>query len=203
MDGVGPKIGIGCCCCLTLVGIILALISIKTVEPIEYGIKYNSISKSIEEDIYTGGWYMIGPQYSFITFPATLVNIDFTNFPGAQHGPIMVKDNGGQDIQLSIALQYRLQKDNIRELYTEYQKDYEVRMINYIDSEVRDTVKSFKKDQFWADNGRSVAGEMLRKDINKRLMEKTYATCESLQIIHVGLTKAQEDGLLKTQLATQ
>ena len=159
MDGVGPKIGIGCCCCLTLVGIILALVSIKTVEPIEYGIKYNSISKTVDDEVYSGGWYMIGPQYSFITFPATLVNIDFTSFPGAQHGPISVKDAGGQDIDLQISVQYRLQKDKIHELYTEYQKDYEVRMINYIDSEVRDTVKAFAKDQFWANNGRKAAGD--------------------------------------------
>lgn len=198
-----PKIGIGCCCCLTIVGIILTLVSIKTVEPIEYGIKYNSISKTVDDQVFTGGWYMIGPQYSFITFPSTLQNIDFTTFPNAQHGPINVKDSGGQDIQLSISVQYRLQKEKIHDLYTEYQKDYEVRMINYIDSEVRDTVKAFAKDQFWANDGRKAAGEMLRKDINKRLLEKTYATCESLQIIHVGLTQAQEDGLLKTQLATQ
>ena len=149
MDGLGPKIGICCCCTLTLVGIILALVSIKTVEPIEYAIKYNSIGKTIEGDVYSGGWYMVGPQYSFITFPATLVNLDFTEFQGAAHGPIRTKDIGGQDILLSLSIQYRLKKDNIKDLYSEFQKDYEVRMANYIDSVVRDTVKNIPMQDFW------------------------------------------------------
>lgn len=76
-------------------------------------------------------------------------------------------------------------------------------MINYIDSEVRDTVKNFAKDQFWANDGRKKAGEDLRKAIDTRLAEKTYANVESIQIIHVGLSPTQEKGLLKTQLATQ
>ena len=61
------------------------LMSIGTVEPIEYGIVYNAITKSVNADtVYPGGWYFIGPVMSFITFPSTLVNIDFAEFDGAR-----------------------------------------------------------------------------------------------------------------------
>jgi hypothetical protein len=67
-----------------LVILIIVLISIGTVEPIEYGIVYNAISKKVDvETVYPGGWYFIGPVNSFITFPSTLVNLDFTDFPGS------------------------------------------------------------------------------------------------------------------------
>ncbi len=71
---------------LVAIGLVIAgmVWSAGTVEPIEYGLKYNTISKSVDNSyVYTGGWYLIGPMSSFISFPATNVNIDFSDFPGA------------------------------------------------------------------------------------------------------------------------
>lgn len=77
--------GIVCAVMWLLVALIVALLSIGTIEPIEYGISYNAITKSINKDtVYPGGWYFIGPFNSFITFPATSVNIDYSDFEGAQ-----------------------------------------------------------------------------------------------------------------------
>ena len=96
------------CCCgvvLSLIGLILLLVSIGTIEPIEYGISYNSISKKTDEDkVYPGGWYMIGPFTSFLTFPSTLVNIDWTYYTGAQRTPLTVRDNDGQDIRFAFSI---------------------------------------------------------------------------------------------------
>ena len=48
--GDNKACAIGCCVCLSVVGLILFLVSIATIEPIEYGIKYNSITKKTDED---------------------------------------------------------------------------------------------------------------------------------------------------------
>lgn len=59
------------CLFLFLVFIVL-LLSIGTVEPIEYGIIYNAITKTVDASrVYPGGWYFIGPINSFITFAST------------------------------------------------------------------------------------------------------------------------------------
>jgi len=72
---------IACSICAAIVILIGLLVSIGTVEPIEYGIVYNAFTKSVDPDkVYPGGWYLIGPINSFITFPATLVNMDFADF---------------------------------------------------------------------------------------------------------------------------
>ncbi len=56
---------------LGITGIIMA-VSISTVEPISYGIKYNKFSKNIaSDDVFAGGWYFIGPTNTFIQFPRT------------------------------------------------------------------------------------------------------------------------------------
>ena len=105
---------IACGICWLLVALIVMLMSIGTVEPIEYGIVYNAITKSVNADtVYPGGWYFIGPVMSFITFPSTLVNIDFSEYPDAQSKPLVVKDNDGQEIRLSFSVQYRLQQENV------------------------------------------------------------------------------------------
>ncbi len=63
-----------CCSCFALVlGIVVVAFCTATVEPIEYGLKYNTLSRNIDgsSGVYEGGWYIIGPINKFITFPRT------------------------------------------------------------------------------------------------------------------------------------
>ena len=101
--------GIGCGVCCLLTALIIVICSVGTVEPIEYGIIYNSITKKVNtEEVYSGGWYFIGPIQSFFVFPSTMVNVDFTDYPDAAHPPMEVKDSIGQTITLSFSIQYKL-----------------------------------------------------------------------------------------------
>jgi hypothetical protein len=62
--------------------LILRLKSIRAVEPIEYGVEDNAKTNSVNADtVYPGGWYFFDNVMSFITFPSTIVNIDFTEYP--------------------------------------------------------------------------------------------------------------------------
>jgi uncharacterized membrane protein len=64
--------GVVCGICWLLIVLIILLASIGTVEPIEYGIIYNAVTKKVDKTkVYPGGWYMIGPINSFITFSST------------------------------------------------------------------------------------------------------------------------------------
>ena len=86
-----------CCgCCSLVVVFIFFLACVATIEPIEYGIKYNSLTKKIDASkVYDGGWYWLSPITSFYTFPATLVNLDMTRLPGAAYGERNLKDQDG------------------------------------------------------------------------------------------------------------
>ena len=95
--------------CYIITGIVaLAIVvagliwSAGTIEPIEYGLKYNKITKTVDTSrVYTGGWYLIGPFNSFITFPSINKNIDFADYPGAQSSPYQTRAG-----QLSIVLSF-------------------------------------------------------------------------------------------------
>ena len=40
--------------------------------------------------VYEGGWYFIGPVNSFVTFPKTKQNIEFSDLPGASAEPLKI-----------------------------------------------------------------------------------------------------------------
>lgn len=192
---------IACGICWLLVALIVLLLSIGTVEPIEYGIVYNAITKSVSaETVYPGGWYFIGPVMSFITFPSTLVNIDFTEFPDAQSRPLTVKDNDGQEIRLSFSVQYRLQQENVGALYNQFQKGYEVTYISYIDSVTRKEVGNFDSTALWRD--RKASGDKIRDAINEKL-SSVFAECTNIQIINAQLSSKREESLIGTQVTKQ
>jgi len=66
-----------------------------------------------------------------------MVNIDFTDYPDAQHPPMDVKDSIGQTVTLSFSIQYKLQQENIGKLYDQYQQNYLNVFLSKIDNAVR------------------------------------------------------------------
>ena len=174
---------IGCGVCILLTTLIIVICSVGTVEPIEYGIVYNSITKTVNtEEVYAGGWYFIGPIQSFFVFPSTQQNIDFTDFPGAQSPPLEVKDSIGQTIKLTFSIQYKLQQENIGRLYHDYQQNYVNIFISKIDNAVRQKVGGFDSTEFWTN--RVEAGKTLKNAINEQLSQM-YANCTNIQIINI------------------
>lgn len=50
-----------------------------TLEPLEYGITYNMITKNIGDTVYENGRYIISPLQSFIVYPANYITIEFSD----------------------------------------------------------------------------------------------------------------------------
>ena len=97
-----------------LLGALLVLFaySFATVEPTEWAIAKNKISKQIyKDDIYEGGRYLIGPMYSFITFPATFKTIEFSDDIRYSDGEALkTRTKEGLQISLHVSFQYQLIK---------------------------------------------------------------------------------------------
>lgn len=173
--------GLYCILCVFITIIIVISVCVDTIEPTEYGIKYNSVSKKIDdENIFDNGWYFLGPTVSFQTFPKTQVNLDFNEFKGSAAAPLQVKDNIGQEIKFLFSIQYKLHKESLGKLYNYLKLDYERTFIQKIDFSVREKIGLWSEDAFWAD--RSGNTELLRKAINETLQE-LYADCVGLQVI--------------------
>ena len=50
-----------------------------TIDPLQYGLTINKITKNIGKEVYENGRYIIGPFNNFIRYPANLVTIEFSD----------------------------------------------------------------------------------------------------------------------------
>jgi hypothetical protein len=63
---------------LTLTAVFL-FVSMNSLEPLQWGITYNAITKSIGTDVYESGRYIFWPWIGFIVYPANLVTVEFSD----------------------------------------------------------------------------------------------------------------------------
>jgi len=103
---------LGCSGVLVVGLVVLLSFSFATVEPTEWAIAKNKISKQIDKDsIYEGGRHLIGPLYSFITFPATYKTIEFSDDRRYSNGEALkTSTKEGVPIYLHVSFQYQLVK---------------------------------------------------------------------------------------------
>ena len=79
------------------------------------------MSKTVDTStVYEGGWYLIGPQNSFVTYPKTKKNIEFSDLPGASAAPLKITSKNQQSLLLGISFQYQLIEDKIPQLYASF-----------------------------------------------------------------------------------
>ena len=83
---------------------------------------------------------MIGPFSTFKVFPATLVNVDWTNYEGSQYPPKTVQDALTQDVTISFSLQYKLQYENIGKIYNQFVDGYQARYASWIESAIKNEI---------------------------------------------------------------
>ena len=99
-----------CLICIGVVGLILTIIFATmwhSVEPTEYGMAYNSITKTINtEHVYDGGLYFLGFFKSFIKFPWTVIpNIEFTD-AGAKFGNPAIETRTSEGLALKLHVSF-------------------------------------------------------------------------------------------------
>ena len=96
-----------CCCSITSVVLVIsicAILSFGAVEPTQYGILYNSITKELyEEKVYGGGLQYTGLFHSLITFPAVHQTIEFSNSHDASAVELKTRTKEGLELRLHFA----------------------------------------------------------------------------------------------------
>lgn len=108
------KIWCGSMSLFSILIIVLLTLSFGAIEPTEYGILYNSISKSIDTDtVYDGGLQWVGLFNKVITYPKLQVSVEFSNNTDAEEKPLNTRTKEGLSLQLLFSFQYVLHKDSL------------------------------------------------------------------------------------------
>jgi cobyrinic acid a,c-diamide synthase len=84
-------------------------VSFGAVEPTEYGILYNQVTKQIDtENILDGGLQYIGVFNKLIAFPRSNKQVEFSDERSAQAKPLSTRTKEGLELKLHFSFLYQL-----------------------------------------------------------------------------------------------
>jgi len=188
-------------CASFFFGVLVLACSWDTVEPTEWGLKYNSLSKSITNDtIYDGGRYLVWPLHSFITFPRTIKTVEFSNRKGAQSQPLRTRTAEGLALELHISFQYKLIAKQIPALYSMSNIDYEATFVRIARDTILQAAGSYEAPKYW--ESRAKIADDMHEELNREL-QKAHANCVDLQLLRIELPGSYENSIVETQVEVQ
>ena len=172
-----------------------------TVEPTEYGMTYNSITKKAGTDhIYGGGLYFVGPFKHFIKFPATVTHIEFSDRPQRNAPPLETRTKEGLGLILHVAFQYKLHREDIPRLYKLTNVRYEETFIRQAKNIILEEASEYNAPDYWEKRGD--IGQNIARRLNETLA-RTYTSVVSFQMIQIDLPPKYEDSIVQTQVEVQ
>lgn len=199
-----PKVVAGGCCCFLVLGLVCLFMSLGSLQPTEYGLRYNRFNKVIDESYtYHGGRHIIGPFKTFLVFPATVQNLEFSNRKGHATAPPLETRTGGQaglKLNLHIAFQYHLARDQLPALYKLANINYESIFLKIARDTLLKAAAEYTAQEYWEE--RPAIGAEMFKRVNTALMT-SHATCTGLQIMIIELPDQYEQSIVTTQVQKQ
>lgn len=146
------KIGAVLIALIIFAGILSSVIynSFEQIDYNEYGLKKNLLTNEIEEQIYEEGLYFIGIFYDFLKFPSTWATIEFSYDPDADDIPLTAHTKDGLQVVIETSFQFRLNKSDILNLYSQFGMDYKNYFRMVARSAIRDICGQFSAMEFYA-----------------------------------------------------
>jgi regulator of protease activity HflC (stomatin/prohibitin superfamily) len=195
----GALICLATCVVLSLI-VILLLISMDSIEPLNYGIQYNKITKSISTETYENGRYIMLPWKTFITYPSNLVTIEFSDNRGATAEPLQTRTIEGLGLTLYVSFQYEINRTHIPDLYNMNNLNYHSTFVRISRDVLLKVGGQYNATNYWT--SRTAIGDEMKKALDTELI-KAYARCRFLQILRIDLPKTYEDSIVATQVEVQ
>lgn len=172
--------------CVLIVSSVLLGLSFDTVEPDQWGIRFNGNTQQFETDrLYGAGRYLVGLGQYFIKFPRTLQTVVFSNSEAeADAGHMPVRSRDGMIINMELSFQYRLSKrpEDLVRIYMHYEDKWEYFYMLAARSVLRDAASQYLAFDFF--ERRPEIAENMRSRLNSALQEM-YAEAYALQLLNL------------------
>lgn len=179
---------------------IYLLISMDCVEPLEYGLPYNTLTKNVGTTVYESGRYILNPFKSFLIYPANLVTIEFSDSKTATSEPLQTRTAEGLGLTLSVSFQYKVIKNDIPKLYNLANINFHSTFVRISRDVILKVGGMYNATNYWTD--RVSIGKAMREAMDVEL-QKAYARCINLQVLRIDLPKTYEDSIVMTQVEVQ
>ena len=192
--------------CVSFTSLILLMticiaMSFGSVEPTEYGILYNGITKQIDQStIYEGGLQYIGLWYSLVTFPRIHKTIEFSDSKGANSAALSTRTNEGLELKVHFSFQYQLNAKTLPNLYKLVGEHYDDVYQKIARDIVLQQAGEYPAIYYW--QNRTWVGTQFKKALNEKLYE-AFANCTGLMLLKIDLPDTYEGAIVDTQVVYQ
>lgn len=185
----------GGCFVVGIVGIIILIAtSLKTLQSDEMALMYNTISRTLYNDVKQEGLHSGPPGFKFIIFPSVFRTITFDDLD------CLNKD--GVVVELNIAFQYRVNEETL--YYTVLQfKDHDTfrKAVEYsAEAAVHETCSLYNTTEFQAI--REEFQQMVRQNVRERLA-LINCTVSDLQVSNIARPSEYEDAVKSKEAARE
>jgi regulator of protease activity HflC (stomatin/prohibitin superfamily) len=174
--------------------------TMATLEPLEYGIQYNVVTKSIGEKIYTSGRYFINPFTKFFRYPANLITVEFSDSPRAKAPGLQTRTAEGLNLLLHVSFQYYLLPEGLTKLYNLANVNYHGTVVRIARDVILKVAGNYNSTSYWTE--RKKIGDYMKMQLNQEL-QSIYCNCSELQLIRIDLPQIFEDSIVDTQVEVQ
>ncbi|MFW9853484.1 MAG: SPFH domain-containing protein [Candidatus Thorarchaeota archaeon] len=169
----------------------------------QYGLNYDNVTHKIENQVYENGLYHLGLFHNFIKFPRTVQTIEFfgsLGAPGTSSGPLNSRTKDGLLINVQLAFQYLLRKEDILNLYRTFGLEYEERYIGQARTTLRDVASFYNAIEFF--NNRTSISDLMKEKLQEDL-DVMFADVMFFQLREIDLPDEFEEALKQVQIAQQ
>jgi len=176
----------------------------------EYGLLRSKFSGQVSGTAVQGGIHPVWPWQTYLTFPATRVTLQWSRDYYADRPQVTTRtgadpndpDSGGQPIGISCAVQFKLQKDDLKASFLRF-GSYTALKQRYIllaGNMVSNTAQEFTPQDFWQ-RRRQIAERMLQQ-IN-HVLRANGGEAIMFEIMKVDFASSFENSITGVQVAEQ
>lgn len=168
----------------------------RVVTPMEWGIKYSPVTKSIDTTtVYTAGRYYTGPGGYFFKYAKNLVHVDLQD--------VDVWSNDGQQVVLDASFYYRLQGNRIFDLFFTYGNASNVDIViqEMAAETIRDVATLYKTVEFFTN--RSELDTRLSKALQQRLSADIWTNMTLFNLLSINIPSPFEKAVINKVITAQ
>lgn len=186
-----------------LIGIFVYIyLAFATLAPTQAGIDFNMIRYTLGDN-YVNGRHWLGVGHRFIVFPLNVQTFEFIGHSSKfkAGGLLRSRTEDGLEVQLEVSMQYQLDKDNIRDIYTKFGEDYEEVYVRLAIDTLN--LESTLEKAFTFFNNRTIVEARFSNALQS--VFRTQARCElqGFQLRSVSLPREFEQSIQNTEVQKQ
>jgi regulator of protease activity HflC (stomatin/prohibitin superfamily) len=162
--------------------------------------------------VYRGGRHVVAPWSYFLTFPATLINIEWLaadkreaveGSSALDLAPMDMRTSEGNMMTLSLALQYTINPDTLGDMYLLYKDGVQQNFVTKLRAGFGDYISTRKSAELWENRAEVTDGLLATCHRVAKDQLKAFVKCWQLQFLGVKVQDSVEDAFTRQQVQNQ